>query len=171
MIVNAFNILDQEMNSIATGIYLGVSVTDHSCKPNAVATFDGTTLYIRTIQDLPSVDWSKIFISYIDLMDTTETRRHELQQNYYFLCKCEKCLDEQEPIEMNAGACPNGKCNAFINFDSFERFPAKCQNCEEIITDKHHQLYEDLMHTTQMHLDKMKLAGVACKIRKEKHPF
>lgn len=60
MIVNAFNILDQEMNSIATGIYLGVSVTDHSCKPNAVATFDGTTLFIRTIEDLPSVDWSKV---------------------------------------------------------------------------------------------------------------
>lgn len=61
MIVNAFNILDQEMNSIGTGIYLGVSVTDHSCKPNAIATFDGTTLYIRTIEDLPSIDWSKVW--------------------------------------------------------------------------------------------------------------
>lgn len=60
MIVNAFNILDQEMNSIATGIYLGVSITDHSCKPNAVATFQGTTLYIRTIEDLPSIEWSKV---------------------------------------------------------------------------------------------------------------
>lgn len=60
MIVNAFNILDQEMNSIATGIYLGVSITDHSCVPNAVATFNGTTLFIRTIQDLPSIEWSKV---------------------------------------------------------------------------------------------------------------
>lgn len=60
MIVNAFNILDQEMNSIGTGIYLGVSVTDHSCVPNAVATFNGTTLSIRTIKDLPSVDWSQV---------------------------------------------------------------------------------------------------------------
>lgn len=63
MIVNAFSILDQEMNSIATGIYLGVSVTDHSCAPNAVATFNGTTLFIRTIQDLPSIDWSKVGIA------------------------------------------------------------------------------------------------------------
>lgn len=62
MLVNAFNILDQEMNSIGTGIYLGVSITDHSCKPNAVATFDGTTLFIRTIEDLPSIDWSKVSI-------------------------------------------------------------------------------------------------------------
>lgn len=63
--MNAFNILDQEMNSIATGIYLGVSITDHSCKPNAVATFQGTTLFIRTIEDLASTnDWSKVF--YVD---------------------------------------------------------------------------------------------------------
>lgn len=112
--MNAFNILDQEMNSIATGIYLGVSITDHSCKPNAVATFQGTTLFIRTIEDLASTnDWSKvfyilptslvapvqfeihfsqIFISYVDLMDPTEIRRQELKKNYYFVCKCERCL-------------------------------------------------------------------------------
>lgn len=66
MIVNAFNILDQEMNSIATGIYLGVSITDHSCVPNAVATFNGTTLFIRTIQDLPSIDWSKVRFRFND---------------------------------------------------------------------------------------------------------
>lgn len=73
MIVNAFNILDQEMNSIATGIYLGVSVTDHSCKPNAIATFDGTTLFIRTIEDLPSIDWSKVFeiVIFINLLCLT----------------------------------------------------------------------------------------------------
>lgn len=92
MNVNAFSILDQEMNSVATGIYLGVSVTDHSCKPNAVATFDGTTLFIHTIEDLPSIDWSKIFISYVDPMDPVETRRHELSKNYYFLCECARCL-------------------------------------------------------------------------------
>lgn len=72
MIVNAFNILDNEMNSIGTGIYLGVSVTDHSCKPNAVATFDGTTLYIRTIEDLPSVDWSKVCIQYNMVSDNSK---------------------------------------------------------------------------------------------------
>lgn len=60
MLVNAFNILDQEMNSIGTGIYLGVSITDHNCTPNAVATFDGTTIFVRVIEDLPRLDWSKV---------------------------------------------------------------------------------------------------------------
>lgn len=49
------------MNSIATAIFLGVSVTDHSCKPNAVATFEGTTLHIHAIEDIECLDWSKVF--------------------------------------------------------------------------------------------------------------
>lgn len=60
LVVNGFNILDPEMNSVATGLYLGVSVTDHSCTPNAVAIFEGTTLFIRTLKDLPCLDWSKV---------------------------------------------------------------------------------------------------------------
>lgn len=60
MLVNAFNVLDQEMNSIGTAIYLGVSITDHNCAPNAVATFEGTTIYIRLIKEIPILDWSKV---------------------------------------------------------------------------------------------------------------
>lgn len=60
MLVNAFNVLDQEMNSIGTGIYLGVSVTDHNCTPNAVATFEGTKIFIRVTEDIPCLDWSKV---------------------------------------------------------------------------------------------------------------
>lgn len=60
MLVNAFNILDQEMNSIGTGIYLGVSITDHCCNPNAVATFEGTVISIRMIEEIPALDWSKV---------------------------------------------------------------------------------------------------------------
>jgi len=84
--VNGFSILNGEMNSIATGLYLGVSILDHSCKPNAVgesepwenlwlshiflnyfdvflATFEGTTINIRLIEDLPVLDFSKVSTS------------------------------------------------------------------------------------------------------------
>lgn len=50
------------MNTIGVGIYLGASVMDHSCKPNAVAVFEGTTIMIRTLMDLPSLDWSQACI-------------------------------------------------------------------------------------------------------------
>lgn len=94
MLVNAFNILDSDMNSIGTGIYLGVSITDHSCQPNAVATFDGITINVRATRAIPKLDWSLIFISYVDLMNTAEHRQQELMQNYFFLCQCARCLGE-----------------------------------------------------------------------------
>lgn len=94
MLVNAFNILDNDLNSIGTGIYLGVSIIDHSCQPNAVATFDGLTLNVRAIKAIPKLDFALIFISYIDLANTAEQRQRELQQNYFFLCECARCLGE-----------------------------------------------------------------------------
>lgn len=64
--INSFNILDLNMNSIGVGIYLGASVMDHSCKPNAVVVFDGTTIAVRTLVDLPSLDWSRVSINKIN---------------------------------------------------------------------------------------------------------
>ncbi|KAI8429464.1 hypothetical protein MSG28_000100, partial [Choristoneura fumiferana] len=92
MVINSFTILDTDMNSIGTGIYLASSVVDHSCDPNAVATFDGKTINIRALKDLPCLDWDQIRISYIDLMNTPYERQTELLDNYYFLCQCERCM-------------------------------------------------------------------------------
>lgn len=61
--VNAFNILDEDMANAGMGIYLGASVVDHSFKPNAVATFEGTKISITLIDDIPDikqVDWSRV---------------------------------------------------------------------------------------------------------------
>ncbi len=60
MVVNGFNILDPEMVSIGTGLYIGVSIIDHSCDPTAVAVFTGTTIHIRALQSMPQMDWSKV---------------------------------------------------------------------------------------------------------------
>lgn len=60
MCVNSFNICNQEFQSLGTGIYLGASIVDHSCKPNALATFEGTTLYIRALETIPNLDWTKV---------------------------------------------------------------------------------------------------------------
>lgn len=110
MAVNCFNILNGDMNSIGTGMYLAASILDHSCQPNAVATFEGRTLKIRTITDLPHLNWDSIYISYIDLMDDTETRRRSLKKNYYFFCGCGKCAGhEQGEQDMYAALCPDCK--------------------------------------------------------------
>ncbi|CAB3221678.1 unnamed protein product [Arctia plantaginis] len=111
MVINSFMILDIDMNSIGTGIYLASSILDHSCNPNAVATFDGKTINIRAIRDMPCLDWNQIRISYIDLMKTPYDRQTELLQNYYFLCQCDRCMDETQIKYAHAAICLNKQCN------------------------------------------------------------
>ncbi|XP_045542323.1 histone-lysine N-methyltransferase SMYD3 [Papilio machaon] len=111
MVINSFTILDIDMNSIGTGIYLASSIVDHSCDPNAVATFDGNIINIRAIQDMPNLDWNQIRISYIDLLKTPYERQTELLENYYFLCECDRCFGDIQIKILHAAKCPNQKCD------------------------------------------------------------
>lgn len=119
MVVNTFCILDSEMQSIGTGMYLAASVVDHSCDPNAVAVFERTTLNIRTLVDIPSLDWNKVFISYVDLMRLPEERQNDLQETYYFLCQCKRCLDIEELNLMTGSVCQNEECGKPIPGGAF----------------------------------------------------
>lgn len=60
--VNSFNICNYELTSIGVGIYLGASILDHSCRPNTVVMFEGTNIIVKTIEDLPYLDWSQASI-------------------------------------------------------------------------------------------------------------
>ncbi|XP_030024541.2 histone-lysine N-methyltransferase ASHR1 isoform X1 [Manduca sexta] len=115
MVINSFMILDTDMNSVGTGIYLGSSIIDHSCDPNAVVAFDGKTINIRAIQDMPTLDWKQIRISYIDLMKTPYDRQTELLKNYYFLCQCHRCMDETQIKYVHAAKCLNSECVNPVN--------------------------------------------------------
>lgn len=122
-VINSFNILDDDLNSVGTGIYLAASILDHSCKPNAVAVFEGPQLSIRLIEDIPELNWDKIRISYIDPVDLPEVRKADLKKNYYFDCDCEKCVDETIRPKMLAMACPNSStdCDGFSKFDKLHK--------------------------------------------------
>ncbi|KAM3966835.1 SET and MYND domain containing, class 3 [Aphomia sociella] len=191
MVINSFTILDNDMNSIGTGIYLACSVVDHSCKPNAVATFDGKTISIRAIRDMPYLDWNQIRISYIDLMKTPYERQTELLENYYFLCQCDRCMDETQIRMVHAAKCLNSECENPVNIpwkegcklvrgseDRLENGHSKsehddivnglsrrdgvcCEECGTKLTDKHVELFVNIMEFTELHLQNMKDASVA----------
>nr|XP_034194317.1 histone-lysine N-methyltransferase SMYD3 isoform X2 [Osmia lignaria] len=147
--INSFNIFDLDMNSIGVGIYLAPSIVDHSCVPNAVATFEGTTINIRTIEDLPCLDWSQIRISYIDVLKTTKERRTELQSSYYFWCNCKKC-EEPEPM-VEAAVCPNKLCKnpCFLDIDN-------CSECNTKLSEKFKETFNEVSSFTAHHLQNMK---------------
>ncbi|XP_072765450.1 histone-lysine N-methyltransferase SMYD3 isoform X1 [Anoplolepis gracilipes] len=149
MCTNCFNILDLNMNTIGAGIYLGASIIDHSCKPNAIAVFEGTTIIIRTIMDLPSLDWSQIRISYIDLLNSNKDRREELNNSYYFWCDCERCKQVEPMAE--AAACPNLSCDSpcLIEADN-------CKKCGTKISEEFKNTFREVTDFTIHHLEEMK---------------
>ena len=93
IIINAFDIVNDGLTEgIAQGLYLESSVFDHSCSPNAVWSYRGKEMYIRTVAKVEK--FSDLRISYLlKLFDTTEKRRRNLQRHYYFFCQCSRCQD------------------------------------------------------------------------------
>ncbi|XP_012275467.1 histone-lysine N-methyltransferase SMYD3 isoform X2 [Orussus abietinus] len=145
MCINSFNILDPEMNSIGVGIYLAPSILDHSCAPNAVAVFEGTTIFIRALEDIPQLDWSQVKISYIDVANSTKDRRAELQSSYYFWCNCPKCMGP-EPL-IYAAVCPNPLCINPCSIDS-----SVCSKCGEQISDDFRTKFQEVTDFTAHHV-------------------
>ena len=162
MCINTFNILDAEMSTIGTGMYIGASIIDHSCRPNVVVSFDGETLRMRLLEDYPEqeLDFGKLFISYIDLIDTAEVRREQLAERYYFHCACERCRDEQEQKRMNAAACPNTACHEPLDFSDSEQLN-RCPACGTAVTHSDREAFAEISSFTRDHLAQMK--SVACK--------
>ncbi|CAG9810288.1 unnamed protein product [Chironomus riparius] len=148
--INSFNILDDDLNSIGTGIYLAASILDHSCNPNAVATFEGPQLSIRLIEDIPELKWDQIRISYVELLDLPETRKEELRRSYYFDCDCDRCKDEKQRAKMVAMACPKEGCDGYIDV-----MDEKCKECQTEIKEEHRSAFDDVLDMTKVMLQEM----------------
>ena len=66
VVINSFNIMNEDYQSVGIGLYLSASIIDHSCNPNATTTFQGHNLILRTIRDV--ADFADIRISYTHLL-------------------------------------------------------------------------------------------------------
>ncbi|CAI2185125.1 7862_t:CDS:10 [Funneliformis geosporum] len=86
---NSFSILDGEMIPNGVAVYPNVSLINHSCRPNCIIIFEKSKMIVRCIE--PIVIGQEITINYTDLSQSGEERRKELQDRYFFLCRCELC--------------------------------------------------------------------------------
>ncbi|KAJ6216705.1 hypothetical protein RDWZM_007862 [Blomia tropicalis] len=82
------------LRQIGRGVYLGPSIFDHSCSPDAMFTFDGTRLYLIALRDLYTDDVRQIYISYIDELETFTERQRQLRSAFYFDCACTRCTNQ-----------------------------------------------------------------------------
>lgn len=91
---NNFSILNDDLQTVGAGLFVESTALNHSCAPNAVATFEGPVLSVRATKDIGRGE--EVTISYIELAASTDARRAELQPRYFFDCQCKLCTDGLE---------------------------------------------------------------------------
>jgi hypothetical protein len=102
---------------IGKGFYTQASAVNHSCDPNAVATFKGnpyragSELHIRLIK--PVMEGEEICIAYDGLTThvnhSTRARIRDLRAKYGFACSCTACFNNvDEPV-------PQGEQEHYVN--------------------------------------------------------
>ncbi|KAF2368277.1 Zinc finger MYND-type [Trinorchestia longiramus] len=113
-LVNRFCLNDEVNVPMGSAVFLAASIFDHACIPNAHPSFVGKKLYIRTLVDIPELNLDKVFISYIDCVNSKEMRRLELHRNWYFWCECDLCHDQERELYENFINCENPMCEQMV---------------------------------------------------------
>jgi len=83
LVINSFNIMDSEYQSVGVGLYIVPSALDHSCAPNAAVAFDGKTIIVKCIAAYEGGFKADTRISYTNLLAPTAERRKALREQYY----------------------------------------------------------------------------------------
>lgn len=95
MVINSYSICDEDNYPIGSGLYIGPSLLDHSCAPNAQAVFDGRKLILRAVADIDCDSIGGIRVCYVDVLDLRTERARILREQYYFDCGCGRCIRDQ----------------------------------------------------------------------------
>nr|XP_022323267.1 histone-lysine N-methyltransferase SMYD3-like [Crassostrea virginica] len=137
MTTNSFTICGEEMQPIGVGIYLGPSLLDHRCAPNAVGTFQGKSLHLRAVTAISDPSPSNVFISYIDQLDSTAERNRSLMEQYFFKCDCVWCRDKALEKAVLAIKCPQENCTqGYIStFEDESSTVSSCSDCGKSVNE------------------------------------
>uniref|UniRef100_A0A1I7WG49 MYND-type domain-containing protein n=1 Tax=Heterorhabditis bacteriophora TaxID=37862 RepID=A0A1I7WG49_HETBA len=94
IVTNCFCITDYLLNTLGMGLYVGLSVHNHSCFPDAYVIFNGANATLRSPNSTFKYD-KQITISYTNTMLSNVERRRQLKKQYYFECTCKICNDKE----------------------------------------------------------------------------
>ncbi|KAI8914244.1 hypothetical protein EDD86DRAFT_244462 [Gorgonomyces haynaldii] len=114
--VNGMSVPAPVSGHLGTALCPQMAYCNHSCVPNSRITAVGNKLYLRSTSWINKGD--QITISYIDTFQPTMERQFRLQAQYFFTCKCKKCLD---PIDVHTQIlCPTKDCPGLGTVDEEE---------------------------------------------------
>ncbi|XP_075040255.1 protein-lysine N-trimethyltransferase SMYD5 [Mixophyes fleayi] len=93
------------LNCEGSGLYMLQSCCNHSCVPNAEASFpdNNSLLHLTAVEAIEPGE--EICISYLDCCQRDRSRhtRHKiLRENYLFVCSCPKCLSQSEDPDVTS---------------------------------------------------------------------
>ncbi|XP_052006095.1 histone-lysine N-trimethyltransferase SMYD5 [Xyrauchen texanus] len=93
------------LNCEGSGLFLLQSSCNHSCVPNAEASFpdNNNLLHLSALSDISPGE--EICISYLDCCQRDRSRhsRHKiLRENYLFICSCQKCMSQLNDADMTS---------------------------------------------------------------------
>jgi len=126
ILINSTEITDCMGNTVGTGLYLGLSVVDHSCNPNVNCVFTGTAVELRSLDIIPAPVLANTRVSYNNNILPTKLRQARLEQDYYFLCSCSLCSDKEADL-LCAGAVVCRGCQAPV-----AEVEGHCEHCGRI---------------------------------------
>ncbi|WKY14791.1 hypothetical protein Q1695_000370 [Nippostrongylus brasiliensis] len=134
VVTNAFSITSESGRVLGTGLYLGISVHDHSCVPDAYVYFDGPTAILRCLR-ADATYATNLTISYVDLMGTTAERNKIFNDQFCFSCSCTRCINKVEDswkMSMNTSCCTGGFFLVDPSSD-WESEPPLCFLCKKVV--------------------------------------
>uniref|UniRef100_H3DFG5 Protein-lysine N-methyltransferase SMYD4 n=1 Tax=Tetraodon nigroviridis TaxID=99883 RepID=H3DFG5_TETNG len=94
---NALVQANQEIR-IATAMFPNLSLLNHSCCPNTSLTFSTGTITVRAAKVISAGQEILHCYGPHSRRMTTSERQRLLQEQYFFLCQCEACSLQREPL-------------------------------------------------------------------------
>ncbi|KAH9299492.1 hypothetical protein KI387_031174, partial [Taxus chinensis] len=130
---NAHTICDSELRPTGTGLYPVISIINHSCFPNAVLLFEGKNAFVRAVETIR--EGSELTLSYVEIAANSYSRQKSLKEQYFFDCKCSRCLKMGTPEGfcedsiLEGFRCRNEICKGFLLHDPGNVKSLICQSC------------------------------------------
>jgi len=130
IVTNTTPIVDGFLMPYATGIYLGLSKIDHSCRPNVNAKFVGREVHLAAMHSLPEPVLHNIRITYdyTPFLSRAE-RRSYLKSKYFFDCTCDLCEEEKDIDPSPTMPCMT--CKIQVKVDPDTARSSKCSSCHK----------------------------------------
>ncbi|XP_041929413.1 N-lysine methyltransferase SMYD2-A [Alosa sapidissima] len=148
---NGFTIEDEELSHLGSAVFPDVALMNHSCSPNVIVTYKGTTAEVRAVQDISPGE--EIFNSYIDLLYPTEDRNERLIDSYFFECDCKECTTKSKDkakmeLRKNLSSPPEP--------EEIRQMVRYAKNViEEFRKAKHYKTPNELLEICELSLEKM----------------